>query len=158
MQGLLITAGCDTAWNQTRVCSDTFSTVMQCLRPLRHSGDQLSPVLIILLISYISLYSIFIFSKFLDDEDTSTNVIFSKQGGDETKWQVSVGEVETGNRISCVFIHGLCGMLSGITMPFSACITSVYTILEVYVLLIKSCLCSGVWRLLRGEETVCGGC
>jgi hypothetical protein len=34
--GLPITAGCDTAWNQTRVCSDASSTEMQCLGPLRH--------------------------------------------------------------------------------------------------------------------------
>ena len=26
------------AWNQTRVCSDAWSTEMQCLRPLRHFG------------------------------------------------------------------------------------------------------------------------
>ena len=31
-------AGCDTAWNRTKICSDTASTVMQCLRPLHHSG------------------------------------------------------------------------------------------------------------------------
>jgi hypothetical protein len=36
--GLPITASCDTAWNSTRVCSDTSGTEMQCLRPLRHSG------------------------------------------------------------------------------------------------------------------------
>ena len=34
MMGLPITAGCDTARDQTRVCSDTSSTEMQCLRPL----------------------------------------------------------------------------------------------------------------------------
>uniref|UniRef100_A0A674BYQ5 Nfe2 like bZIP transcription factor 2a n=2 Tax=Salmo trutta TaxID=8032 RepID=A0A674BYQ5_SALTR len=37
--GLPITDGYDTAWNQTKVCSDASSTEMQCLRPLRHSGD-----------------------------------------------------------------------------------------------------------------------
>ena len=31
--GLPITASCDTAWNQTRVCTE-----MQCLRPLHHPG------------------------------------------------------------------------------------------------------------------------
>ena len=31
-------AGYDTAWDQTRVCSDASSSVMQCLRPLYHSG------------------------------------------------------------------------------------------------------------------------
>jgi hypothetical protein len=36
--GLSITADCETAWNQTRVYSDSFSTEMQCLRLLRHSG------------------------------------------------------------------------------------------------------------------------
>ena len=36
--GLPITAGCDTAWNQTRVCRDYSSTEVQCLTPLRHSG------------------------------------------------------------------------------------------------------------------------
>ena len=36
--GLPITAGCDRAWNQTRVCSDAGSAEMQCLRLLRHSG------------------------------------------------------------------------------------------------------------------------
>ena len=36
--GILITARCDTAWSQTRDCSDTSCTEMQCLRPLRHSG------------------------------------------------------------------------------------------------------------------------
>jgi hypothetical protein len=36
--GLLITGGCDTAQDRTQVCSDTSSTVMQCLRPLCHSG------------------------------------------------------------------------------------------------------------------------
>uniref|UniRef100_A0A8C7SPJ6 Synaptic Ras GTPase activating protein 1b n=1 Tax=Oncorhynchus mykiss TaxID=8022 RepID=A0A8C7SPJ6_ONCMY len=36
--GLPITAGCDTAWEQTRVCSDASSLAMQCLRLLRHSG------------------------------------------------------------------------------------------------------------------------
>ena len=40
--GLPIMAGCDTAWNQTRVCSDASSTEMQCLRPLRHSGAPLN--------------------------------------------------------------------------------------------------------------------
>uniref|UniRef100_A0A4W5PBU5 Rab effector MyRIP/Melanophilin domain-containing protein n=1 Tax=Hucho hucho TaxID=62062 RepID=A0A4W5PBU5_9TELE len=35
--GLPIMAGCDTAWNRTRVCNDTSNTEMQCLRPLRHS-------------------------------------------------------------------------------------------------------------------------
>ena len=39
--GLPITAGCDTAWNQTRVGSDASSTEMQCLRPLRYSGAHL---------------------------------------------------------------------------------------------------------------------
>jgi hypothetical protein len=33
-----ITASCDTAWNQTGVCSDASNTEMQCLRPLCHSG------------------------------------------------------------------------------------------------------------------------
>ena len=36
--GLPITAGCDTAWKRTRICSDASSTEMQRLRPLRHSG------------------------------------------------------------------------------------------------------------------------
>uniref|UniRef100_A0A8C8D848 Synaptic Ras GTPase activating protein 1b n=1 Tax=Oncorhynchus tshawytscha TaxID=74940 RepID=A0A8C8D848_ONCTS len=36
--GLPITAGCDTAWEKTRVCSDASSLAMQCLRLLRHSG------------------------------------------------------------------------------------------------------------------------
>jgi hypothetical protein len=36
--GLPITAGCDTAWNQTRVCRDYSSTEIQCLTPLCHSG------------------------------------------------------------------------------------------------------------------------
>ena len=36
--GLPVTVGCDTAWDRTRVCSDAYSTAMQCLRPLRHSG------------------------------------------------------------------------------------------------------------------------
>ena len=36
--GLPITAGCDTAWNRTRVCSDAPSTDMQCFIPLPHSG------------------------------------------------------------------------------------------------------------------------
>ena len=35
--GLQIMAGCDTAWNRTRVCSDAASAEMQCLKPLRHS-------------------------------------------------------------------------------------------------------------------------
>jgi hypothetical protein len=35
--GLPIMASCDTAWNQTRVCSDTSSTEMQCIRPLGSS-------------------------------------------------------------------------------------------------------------------------
>ena len=37
--GFPIAAGCDTAWNRTRVCSDASSTEIQCLRLLRHSGD-----------------------------------------------------------------------------------------------------------------------
>ena len=36
--GLPITAGYDTAWNQTRDCSDAASTEMHCRRPLRQSG------------------------------------------------------------------------------------------------------------------------
>ena len=36
--GLPITSGCDTARDRTWICSDASSTVMQCLRPLRHSG------------------------------------------------------------------------------------------------------------------------
>ena len=36
--GLSITAGCDTAWIQTRDCSDTSCNDMQRLRSLRHSG------------------------------------------------------------------------------------------------------------------------
>ena len=36
MTGLPITAGCDTARDQTRVCSDTSSTEMQCLKLLHH--------------------------------------------------------------------------------------------------------------------------
>ena len=36
--GLPITAGCDTAWNQTMVYNDASITAMQCLRPLSHSG------------------------------------------------------------------------------------------------------------------------
>ena len=36
--GLPIMAGCDSAWNRTRVCSDASSTELQCLRPLLHSG------------------------------------------------------------------------------------------------------------------------
>ena len=36
--GLPITAGCDTAWIQTRYYSDTSCTEMQFLRPLCHSG------------------------------------------------------------------------------------------------------------------------
>ena len=38
--GLPIMAGCDTAQDWTRVCSDTSSTKMQCLRQLRHSELQ----------------------------------------------------------------------------------------------------------------------
>ena len=34
----VITAGCDTAWNLTWVCSDASSIEMQCLRLLLHSG------------------------------------------------------------------------------------------------------------------------
>ena len=37
--GLPITAGCDTARDLTRVCSDASSTERQSLRPLRHSGE-----------------------------------------------------------------------------------------------------------------------
>jgi hypothetical protein len=37
--GLPVTTGCDTAWDQTLVCSNTSSTVMQCLRSLRHLED-----------------------------------------------------------------------------------------------------------------------
>ena len=37
-RGLPIKAGCDTARDQTWVCNNASSTVMQCLRPLRHSG------------------------------------------------------------------------------------------------------------------------
>ena len=33
-----VTASCDRAWTQTRISSDTASTVMQCLRPLCQSG------------------------------------------------------------------------------------------------------------------------
>jgi glutamate/tyrosine decarboxylase-like PLP-dependent enzyme len=36
--GLPIMAGCDSARDQTRVCSDVSSTVMQCLRLLHHLG------------------------------------------------------------------------------------------------------------------------
>ena len=36
--GLPVTAGCDTAWDQTWVCSDASSTAMQYLRPLRPTG------------------------------------------------------------------------------------------------------------------------
>uniref|UniRef100_A0A8K9VE35 Seizure related 6 homolog like n=1 Tax=Oncorhynchus mykiss TaxID=8022 RepID=A0A8K9VE35_ONCMY len=39
--GLPITAGWDTARDQTWVCNNASSTVMQCLRPLRHSGGQI---------------------------------------------------------------------------------------------------------------------
>ena len=37
LMGLLVAAGCDTARDQTRICSDASSTAKQCLRPLRHS-------------------------------------------------------------------------------------------------------------------------
>jgi hypothetical protein len=33
--------GCDTAWDQTRVCSEASITAMQSLRPLRHWGGHL---------------------------------------------------------------------------------------------------------------------
>ena len=36
--GLPITDVCETAQDRTRVCGDTSSTEMQCLRPLRHLG------------------------------------------------------------------------------------------------------------------------
>ena len=36
--GLPIMAGCDSAWNLTRVSSDASSMEMQCLRPLHHLG------------------------------------------------------------------------------------------------------------------------
>ena len=36
--GLPITAGCDTAWDWTRVCSEASSTEMQCFRTLLHLG------------------------------------------------------------------------------------------------------------------------
>ena len=36
--GFPVAASCDTAWDQTRICSNTASTVMQGLRPLCHSG------------------------------------------------------------------------------------------------------------------------
>jgi hypothetical protein len=36
--GLLVTAGCDTAWDRTQVCSDTSSTAMHCLRLLCYKG------------------------------------------------------------------------------------------------------------------------
>ena len=36
--GLPITAGCDTAWYRTRVCSDASRTEMQCIRSLPDSG------------------------------------------------------------------------------------------------------------------------
>jgi hypothetical protein len=37
LMGLPVIAGCDTAWDRTRVCSDAFSRAMQCLRLLCHS-------------------------------------------------------------------------------------------------------------------------
>ncbi|KAK6290992.1 hypothetical protein J4Q44_G00386070 [Coregonus suidteri] len=39
--GLPVAAGYDKAWNQTRISTGTASTAMQCLRPLRHSGDNI---------------------------------------------------------------------------------------------------------------------
>ena len=45
--GLPITAGSDTEWNQTRVCSDSSSTEMQCLRPLPQSGALLLYMVVI---------------------------------------------------------------------------------------------------------------
>ena len=39
--GLPITAGCDTARDQTLVCSDASSNAMQCLRPLHHSHQSI---------------------------------------------------------------------------------------------------------------------
>ena len=38
--GLPMTAGCDTAWNLTRDCSDSSSTERQYLRLLHHSGEK----------------------------------------------------------------------------------------------------------------------
>ena len=38
LMGLPVTASCDTAWARTQVCSGASGTVMQCLRPLHHSG------------------------------------------------------------------------------------------------------------------------
>jgi hypothetical protein len=35
---LPITAGCDTAWNRTKVCGDAYSIERLCLKPLCHSG------------------------------------------------------------------------------------------------------------------------
>ena len=37
-----ITAGCDTSWNRTRVCSEASSTDIKCLRSLCHSGALVS--------------------------------------------------------------------------------------------------------------------
>jgi hypothetical protein len=34
----LVAAGCDTAWDRTRICSNTASTAMQCIRTVHHSG------------------------------------------------------------------------------------------------------------------------
>ena len=38
LMGLPVAAGCDTARDDTRVCSDASSTAMQYLRPLSPSG------------------------------------------------------------------------------------------------------------------------
>ena len=46
LMGLPVVAFCDTARDQTRVCSDSSSTAMQCLRQLRHLGG---PTLTLLL-------------------------------------------------------------------------------------------------------------
>ena len=44
--GLPITTECDTAWIQTRDCSDASRTEIQCLSPLHHSGVFLSNYLV----------------------------------------------------------------------------------------------------------------
>ena len=51
--GLPITAACDTAWNQTRVCSDASNTEMQCLSGAPLAGQANHSKLCILLVACI---------------------------------------------------------------------------------------------------------
>ena len=88
-------AGCDTAWNQTRVCSDASSTEMQCPRPLAPLGSPSKLATYRDTVLYRDTHVIYCMTKVIFSHNKTASLFSNKTGACTTMGQNTQG--------SCLF-------------------------------------------------------